>query len=194
MPKKVSKNAEDKLDSIVLMSLAAAEHFELNTMEHFRTLSKKQFAEALNNLNEEQKIIANYFIDLPNYAAKDAELLIEEFKETFDLENEYDDLYKVVDKKRVKYAKEYNDNEDDDERHVKVVQSVKKDFIAAQKKPIKKVGAVKRNAAQASGSSYEQDLKLQIANLQGQVGKISLLSYIYFSYTSLTAFVFYSCA
>ncbi len=86
MPKGVPKKAQaqDKLAEIVLMSLAAAEHFEQMELERIRTLSKKQFAETLDSLNEEQKIIANYFTDIPNYAAKDAELLIEEFRGTFD--------------------------------------------------------------------------------------------------------------
>ncbi len=42
MPKGVPKKAQDKLAEIVLMSLAAAEHFEQNELGHIRTLSKKQ--------------------------------------------------------------------------------------------------------------------------------------------------------
>ncbi len=50
--------------------------------------------------------------------------LIENFQETFDLENDYDEIYKVVNKGRVKYAKEYNDN-----GYEEVIKSVKRDFI-----------------------------------------------------------------
>ncbi len=83
------------------------------------------------------------------------------------MENDYDDLYKLVESKSVKYAKQYN-HDDSDDRHLEVVKTVKKDFNAAQKKPIK------QTAEHASGSYNEQDLRLQIANLRGQVGKLSL--------------------
>jgi hypothetical protein len=165
MPKGVP---DDKLSRIVLMSFAAAGHFELSELKHVTTLTKKPFAEALNKYNDEQKIIANYFNDIPSSAVKEALELIEKFQDIFNLDNdnEYDELYKIINKGKAKYAKEYNEN-----GYEEVAESIKKDFIAAQKKPLKKAGAVKRNAAQASGSDNEQDLRLQIANLEGQVGK-----------------------
>ncbi len=52
------------------------------------------------------------------------------------MENDYADLYKLVEKGTIKYAEEYNEN-DNEERHVEVVKTIKRNFNAAQKKPIK---------------------------------------------------------
>jgi hypothetical protein len=169
MPRGVIKKAEDKLAEIVLMSLAAAAHFDQNEIENMRSMSKKQFAEHMNTLDAEQKIIAKYFNELPNWIAKEADLLIEEFRGAFDLEEDYDDLYKLVESKSAKYAKQYN-KDDSDDKHLEVVKTVKKDFTAAQKKPIKQY----MQAEHASAIYNEDDLRLQIANLRGQVGKLLL--------------------
>jgi hypothetical protein len=175
MPKGVP---DDKLSKIVLMSLAAAGNFKLEEIKRVTTLTKKPFAEALSTYNDEQKIIANYFNDVPSSAVKEALELIEKFQDTFNLEDdkEYNAISKIVNKGKATYNKEYNED-----GYEVVVQSIKKDFIAAQKKPIKRGEAVKRNAAQASGSENEQDLRLQLANLKGQVGKFFL--YLLFIYS-----------
>jgi hypothetical protein len=172
MPKGVPKNPiEDKLSKIVLMSFAAAGNFVLSELKRILSMSKKPFADAVMCLNEEQKIIAKYFNDIPSSALKDALELIEHFQKTFEVheDEEYNVIYKIVDKGKRDYAKVYNKN-----GYEEVIDAIKKDFIAAQKKPLKKTGAVKRKAEQASGSGSEQDLRLQIANLEGQVGKLFL--------------------
>ncbi len=170
MPKGVPKNPiEDKLSRIVHMSFAAAGNFELTELKRVTSLAKKPFNEALKNFNDEQTIIANYLNDIPSSAVKDALELIEHFQKTFNLDEDYEDIYKIVNKGKLSYAKVYNEN-----GYEEVVDAIKKDFIAAQKQPLKKTGAVKRKAEQASGSGSEQDLRLQIANLEGQVGKLLL--------------------